>query len=135
MDIRIYDFALRCRLRFASSRGYLSVEDLWEVPLRSKDDFNLDTIARECNKEVKELIEESFVDQERSEYNTSAETCFEIVKHVIAVKLEEEAGRLDSAKRSKHRERIMEALERKQEAALEDMSEDELKQRLAELEG
>ena len=39
MTMNIFEYATRAKLRFASSRGDLTVEQLWDVPLRSTDGF------------------------------------------------------------------------------------------------
>jgi hypothetical protein len=65
MAINIFEYASRNKIRFASPRGELSVEQLWDIPLRSKDDFNLNTIAQTANKAVKNATEESFVETTR----------------------------------------------------------------------
>ena len=36
MSNNIFEYATRSKLRFQSSHGVLTVEQLWEVPLRSK---------------------------------------------------------------------------------------------------
>ena len=61
-DINLFEYATRTVLRFASTRGLISVEQLWDVPLRSNDGFDLDAIARSLSQELKSVSEESFVE-------------------------------------------------------------------------
>lgn len=41
MPMNMFEFATRSKLRFTSARGELTAEQLWDVPLRSRDDFSL----------------------------------------------------------------------------------------------
>ena len=50
----IFEIASRKKLRFPSARGALRSEDLWEVPLTSKDGFSLNDIAMTINGELQE---------------------------------------------------------------------------------
>ena len=97
----MFETATRSKLRFASSRGELSVEQLWDVPLRARtgDDFNLDAVAKAANKVLKGLTEESFVSTERTPAVARAETALELIKYVIATKLAEEKAAAKRAKR------------------------------------
>ena len=60
------------------------------MPLRSRDGFDLDTIAKGANRICKEVSEESFVATRTNPEQTLAEIRLDLVKHVIAVKLGEE---------------------------------------------
>jgi len=130
MNASMYDIALRQKLRFESSKGQLSLEMLWDVPLRSRNGFDLDAVAQAANREVKAVSEESFVRTRRSPKQSVAELRLDIVKHVIEVKLAEEEKAEQRADRAKRREKLMDALERKQDAALEGMDEDAIKKEL-----
>lgn len=133
MNVSMYEDALRKKLRFGSLKGELSLEQLWDVPLTSRDDFNLDVVAKTVNKALKEVSEESFVSTRKSAMHTELELKLDIVKHVISVKIEE----VDKAKRradnKQEREKLLEALERKKDAKYEGMSEAAIKKKLAEL--
>jgi len=120
-------------MRFASQRGMLNLEQLWDVPLRSRDEFDLDAIAKSANRIRKEVGEESFVAARKTANQKDSEIRLELVKHVIAVKLEEEAQRAAVADRVKEKEKLTAILEKKQDAALEDLDEEAIKARIAEL--
>lgn len=81
----MFERATRKKLRFNTSRGALSVEQLWDMPLTSKDAFNLDTLARGYHKELEEK-EISFI-KPVSAFNSDTTLRFNIVKHIIAHKL------------------------------------------------
>ena len=44
--MNIFEYAARSKIRFQSTKGELTVEQLWDVPLRSRDDFNLNAVAK-----------------------------------------------------------------------------------------
>src|SRR5580704_13803311 len=90
MDPNIFEYATRNKLRFASARGELTLEQLWDVPLRSSDALNLDAVAKAANKAWKDLSEESFVDTAKTTAHVRLEIALEIVKYVIDAKLADE---------------------------------------------
>ena len=53
--------ATREKFRFESPKGDLSVEQLWDLPLTSRTGFDLDTVAKTVNADLKASNEESFV--------------------------------------------------------------------------
>lgn len=132
-DINLFEYATRNKLRFASSKGELSVEQLWDVPLRSSDGFNLDAIARGANKSFKDATEESFVQTTRTAAHTRLEMVLEVVKHVIAAKLGDEAAAKRRAEAKAEKEKLLAILAEKQDGKLSELSEKELKKRIAEL--
>lgn len=133
-SVSMFEYATRNKMRFASSKGELTVEQLWDVPLRSRDDFNLDTIAKGANKALKALSEESFVRTERTPDQYRAEMALEIVKHVIEVKLDEEAVAKRRADNRVEREKLLKILAEKQDGKLSELTERELQKRINALE-
>lgn len=134
MTTNIFEYASRNKLRFTSSRGELTVEQLWDVPLRSTDGFNLNAVAKAANEAVKSANEENFVETKRTAAHTRIETVFEVVKHVIDVKLADEAAAKKRAENRIKKEKLLAALAEKQDGKLSEMSERELKKQIAELE-
>ena len=126
----MFEYATRKKLRFASSKGELTVEQLWDVPLRGRDDFNLDTIAKGANKALKALSEESFVRTERTPDQYRAEMALEIVKHVIQVRLDEENTAAQRAANKVEREKLLAILAEKQDGKLSELTERELQKRI-----
>ena len=129
-DKNIFEYATRNKLRFQSARGELNVEQLWEVPLRSRDDFNLDAVAKLANRALKALSEESFVETDPPPALTRAETTLLVVKHVIGVKLAEEAAAERRAANKVKRERLLAALDEKETGKLSEMSIKELRRQI-----
>lgn len=132
VDINLFEYATRNKLRFPSIRGELSLEQLWDVPLRASDDFNLDRVARTANK-VYEETDGSFVTQTPTAAHIRAKMVLEVIKRVIEVKLDDEAKAEKRSKNKKEKEKLLEILAKKQDGKLDDMSEKDLQKRIAAL--
>ena len=130
MSNDIFEYATRNKLRFASTRGDLSVEQLWDVPLRSKDDFNLNVVAKTVNKALKDASEDNFVETTRSSLQVKLEFALEAVQHVIEVKLDDERAAKKRAENKLEREKLLAILVEKQDGKLSELSENELKKRI-----
>lgn len=129
----IFENATRNKLRFASIRGDLSVEQLWDVPLRSRDGFDLNAIAKTASARLKET-EENFVETTKTSEHARRETTMEVVKHVITTKLAEEAAATARAAKKQEKEKLLAILAEKQDGKLSELSERELQRRIAALE-
>jgi hypothetical protein len=129
----IFEYATRSKLRFSSIRGELTVEQLWDVPLRSRDDFNLNAVAKAANKAFKEVSEESFVETTKTVEHTRREITLAIVKYVIEAKLAEEEAAKTRATKKQEKEKLLQILAEKQDGKLSDLSEKELQKRIAAL--
>src|ERR1700687_3194771 len=90
MTTSIFEYASRNKLRFASARGELTLEQLWDVPLRSREGFDLNAVAKAASMAWKDISEESFVETAKTPEHTRRETALEVVKYVIETKLFEE---------------------------------------------
>lgn len=130
----IFEYATRHKLRFSSVRGELSVEQLWDAPLHSRDDFNLNVIAKVANRALKEITEESFVETAKTTEHARREAAMEIVKHVIDAKLTEEETTKKRAANKQEQQKLLKILAEKQDGKLSDLSEKELQRRIAALE-
>lgn len=126
----IFEKASRKALRFASNRGALMVEQLWNLPLQSKGGFDLDTIAKSVNAELKSRAEESFVSTSTDPMKAELELKLEILKHIIQVRQDESAARIENARKADQRQKVLEIINRKQEKALEELPLEELQKLL-----
>jgi len=124
----MFEKATRLRLRFETARGLLSVEDLWELPLTSTDEFNLNNVAIAVAKKVKEEGDvESFV--EPSPVNTERELLelrLDILKHIIKVKVDRNKELDMVAEKRAKKNKIMKLIEEKRDEELSSKSIDEL---------
>jgi len=130
----LFEYATRNKLRFASAKGELNIEQLWEVPLRSNDLFNLDAIARTANKAWKDATEESFVETKRTEKHVRLEAALDVVKFIIQYKMDAEEAAKKKADNKQRREQLIKALQEKQEGKLSALSERELLKQINDLE-
>lgn len=129
----MFEKATRLKLRFDSPRGDLTTEQLWDLPLQSKSGFDLDTVAKAVNSELKSISEESFVETKTNPRKGELELKLEIVKHIIKVKQDENLAAVSAATKREERKRLESILATKQASALEQLSVEEIQKRLDEL--
>lgn len=130
----LFQLASRQKFRFQSIKGELTTEQLWELPLTARGGFNLDEVAKQVAAELKAAGEESFVQKNSNPAKSKLEAKLEIVKHIITTKLEETERAVKTEQRSEERQKLLAVLDRKQRAALEELTPEQLQARLAELE-
>lgn len=130
----MFEKASRLKFRFVTSQGVLTVEDLWDLPLSSESGrANLDDIAKAINRQLKASVEEeSFVSQPK-ESDDSVKTMFEIVKHIISVKLAENEAKKKQRENKLKKQQILAIIAKKQDAALEGAPLEELQKMVDEL--
>jgi hypothetical protein len=127
----IFEHASCVKLRFSSTVGELTTEQLWDLQLTSKGGrANIDAIARAVHAELKGLEEVSFVECKPDPRKDELELQLEILKHVIAVKLAERDEADKAATRAQRRAKLLDALASKENDELVGMSKDDI---LAEL--
>lgn len=119
----MFEKASKLKLRFRIATGLITAEDLWGLKLEVLDDY-----AISLSKTIESTPEVSFIRKRAvSTENELNKLRFEIVKRVIEVKLAEqdaaENAKIAKAKNS----RIDELIAKKEEAALENLSIEELK--------
>ena len=123
---KMFEVAIRNKMRFPF-KGMISVEDLWGCSVT-----NLDSIFKTLNSQLKEIKEESLL-QIKTQQDQELDIKIAIIKYIVQVKLEEENLRLQAKDRKEKKQKLMEILSKKQDANLENMSEDEIKKMLNEL--
>jgi hypothetical protein len=131
--MNIFEQASRKALRFSTTRGQIATEELWSIPLQHKSGFDLDNIAKDHNAALKAVTDESFVVTADHPLKAELTLKMEIIKHIIAVKLEERKDALDAAAKAEKRQKLLAVLEKKQDEALEDLSPEEIQAQLAAL--
>jgi hypothetical protein len=115
----------RLKLRFESVSGLITVEDLWDLPLTSERRANLNDIAIGLSRKLKDSENESFV-VKATPKNEELQLKFEAVKHIIAVRLAEAEHAKQLKENREKKERILAIIDKKQNAALEGASLEEL---------
>ena len=127
-----YKRALKNGYRYESVRGLLTTEDLFDLPLTGNNGFNLDQVAIAIDEKMEKLGSKSFVNSNaKSAQRKVEEAKLEIVKDIIADKIEEQEKVKRAAEKAAKKQKILELLAKKQDESLEAKSEEEL---LAELE-
>lgn len=129
----IYKYVAQNGLTFPSSRGGLTVDQLFELPLSSKGGFDLDSVAKAINSELKACGEESFVSTTTNPRQKPLEIALEVVKDVIATKQKVNAESLARVHKAEERRKILDAISNKKDEALSAASIDELEKKLAAL--
>lgn len=130
----MFEKCSRLKLRFVSSQGALTAEDLWDLPLTSTrlNQANLNNIAKAISRQLKAESEEDFVNP-KSGANEALQLALDIVKHVIQVRqAENEAARV-LADRKEKKAKLLELIEKKQDQALEGKPLEELQEMVASL--
>ena len=128
--LNIFEAATRQKLRFASSRGELTTEQLWDLPLQSKSGFDLDSVAKATNASLKTCTEESFVKTTSNPQQTKYELMMEVIKHIIAAKVAENEVLRKAADRKAEREKLINILSDKEDAALRDLTPEQIRAKL-----
>jgi hypothetical protein len=129
----MFEKATRSKLRFESNKGQLNVEQLWDLPLTSKTAFDLDSVAKAVNQELKSVTEESFVTTSTNPRKGDLELKLEIVKHIIKTKQDENSVAAASVVKREERKRLESILATKQAQQLEGLSIEDIQKRLDEL--
>jgi len=129
----IFELATRQNLTFPSSRGELTLQQLWDLPLTSRTSFDLDEVAKVVNTQLQAESKESFVKVKQSAKKVQLETKLAILKHIIEVKQHEAKQAQEAAGKGQERQKILAILETKRDQELANLSPEELEKRLADL--
>ena len=115
----MFETASRRKYRFPY-KGMITTEDLWTLKVQQ-----LDEVYKALNAKAKLMDEESLLTTKSSE-DEDLTNMINIVKHIVAVKVAEaNAAKLAIANREQ-KQRNMEIIDAKQNAALEELSVEEL---------
>ena len=125
--------ATREKFRFESPKGDLSVEQLWDLPLTSRTGFDLDTVAKAVNTNLKSSNEESFVNVSNNPAVSRLQAQLEVVKAIIEIKLAQAEAAKKRVEKAAERQRLMEVLHSKKDQELQGLSVEEIERRLSQL--
>lgn len=129
----IYLKAAKSKLRFKTNAGHITVEDLFDLPLVSKNGMDLDSVAKTVHNALKAEGETSFVENRVNPRKASLELAMEVVKDVIRIKQEEYAAKQDQAAKAAKKEMLKEALIKAQANALSSMTPEQIQAELEKL--
>ena len=122
----IFEYATRNKLRFPF-KGNISVEDLWDL-----SETDLDKVYKELKAKEKHLKEDSLLSHKTKEEET-LDIQIEIVKYIVVVKLAEIEARKKAVENKEKRQKILSIMAARDEKALENASDEELRKMLEEL--
>ncbi|MDO5134294.1 MAG: hypothetical protein Q4D81_15145 [Eubacteriales bacterium] len=126
MENNLFEIALREKYRY-SFKGQISTEDLWDLSVE-----NLDAIFKGLNDEVAKSSRESLLAKESKDIQTLRNK-IEIIRYIVAYKLNEVENRKKAAANKAKKQRILEIINKKQDESLQGKSVDELLAMLDEL--
>jgi len=123
--MNLFKEALVQKLRFKTIRGNISTEELWDIPLTSKNGFSLNDIAKDIYLELKQEVEIDFVGGTTSE-NSEGNLKLEILKEIIKDKKEAIERKEQEASSKTHNQFIDALIAEKKNESLKSMSIEEL---------
>ena len=123
-----FEQAAQIKLRFDTTQGRLTVEDLFDLPLTSLSGrVNLNDIAKGLARQIKTAEEvTSFVDTVPSGPGAALTLAFDLVKHVIGIRVAERDATATAMKKKEEKQKILALIADKQDEALRGKSLEEL---------
>jgi len=115
----MFEKAVRLKLRF-NHKGLCTVEDLWDLPLKS-----LDSIFKKLNAEMKTQKEESLLETKSAE-DAILDLKVAIIMHIVRVKLQERKAREEKKEKAAKKEKLLAIIAEKQDEAYRGMSIEDL---------
>lgn len=126
--MEIFKKASKLKLRFTTTVGVLSVEQLWDLSVQQ-----LDKLAVSLEQKKEESTAKSFI-KKTSETNPLAELRFLIVLEVLNTKVAENEKAVLRQQRKAEKEKLLQLIQDKKEGAMNQLSIEELEKRLNALE-
>ena len=117
---KLFEMATRSKLRFPSTKGELSVEDLWDL-----SDKDLDVVYKNLKDQEVKSSEESLLDDANVDPKLTA--AIGIVKYIFTTKRNERLAEKERINKKLTQRKYIDALSKKQDEAIEKMSEAELR--------
>ena len=130
--MNIFKKATKLHLLFLSSRGPVTVNDLWVMPLNSNNGFNLEAVAQAHHKALVELGETNFTAKANPDTEL-AELRMEIIKEVIADKIADSVAKIDAKKNAQRIAKLQNIQSDRKDDADEKLSDEDIAAELAAL--
>jgi len=128
----IYKTGAKLKLRFETSKGQLTIEQLFDLPLISKTKVSLNDVAVTISDSITKV--KDFVGVETSS-NKIAELKLEIVKDIIETKKRENEIKANKAKTSEEIAKLENILAMKKAEEIAKLSAEEIEKKLSALKG
>ncbi len=130
MTTSIFEKASKQKLRFETSKGFISTEQLWDLPLQSNTGkVKLDELAKEVSTKLKESEVESFVTKGKAS-NTDDKLRLDILKHVIDVRVAELEALSNQRANAERKRLLLDVLAEKRAANLASLTEEQIQAEL-----
>lgn len=123
----LFEMATRNKMRFPSTKGELSVEDLWDL-----SDKDLDVVYKNLKDQEVKSSEESLLDDANVDPKLTA--AISIVRYIFTTKRKEKLAEKERINKKLTQKKYIDALSKKQDEAIEKMSEAELRAMIDSLE-
>lgn len=125
--MNIFEEATRQNILIQTPKGMLNVIDLWQLPLTaSAGKTSLDSVACQLHAELQQEPTISFVKKETSA-NSALKLAFDVVKHIIEVKLAEQDAAAAARVRKEKKAQIMDLIAQKETQKMAEMPLEELR--------
>lgn len=124
---KLFEMATRSKLRFPSTKGELSVEDLWDL-----SDKDLDVVYKNLKDQEVKSSEESLLNDANVDPKLTA--AIGIVRYIFTTKRKEKLAEKERINKKQTQKKYIDALSKKQDEAIEKMSEAELRAMIDSLE-
>jgi hypothetical protein len=125
----MFEKAARQKIRIPCEKGWLYVEDLYDLTLKE-----LDKIYKILNTQLKTAKEDSLLDVKDTS-TSKLELQVDLVKYVAGVKIAEDVARKETANKKRELELLMTALADKKVDAIKNMTEEEIRKKIEQLQG
>jgi hypothetical protein len=123
----LFEIATRNKMRFPSTKGELSVEDLWDL-----SDKDLDVVYKNLKDQEVKSSEESLLDDANVDQKLTV--AIGIVRYIFTTKRNEKLAEKERINKKLTQKKYIDALSKKQDEAIEKMSEAELRAMIDSLE-
>jgi hypothetical protein len=131
MTMNLFELATRKKFLFPCSRGNITVQDLWDLPLRSTvDKPNLDDVARNLFRQLRNDDGVSFVN-EGTTVDSTIEKKLDVVKYIIEVKKTEKLKTEEHKAKAAEHQLLLEALANLDNEDRKKMTREEIKAKIA----
>lgn len=122
---KMFEMAIREKLRF-NYKGLCTTEDLWDLSVKA-----LDSIYKGLKSQLKQ--QEDSLLEEKNTIDKTVQLRIDIVTYIVKTKLEEKKIKEDAIIKAERKQKILGIIASKQDAALSEMSIDDLTKLVNEL--
>ena len=126
----MFEELTRNKVRFATKRGMISIEDVWDLPLSSVTGVSLDGIAKDLHET---LGESNFSLAKTTKKDEETELKFAAIKYIYAIKTDEARARRKATENLAEKGKLVDALASKEAEELAGKSTKELKRAIKKL--